>query len=83
MRSILPPELQGEAAALVSAGCEVIQINRKFFAKYLDDNMTSIIALKVSGDSILISEENGVVDAHINNVELCYQLGLMKMELIF
>ena len=65
MRSILPPELQGEAAALVSAGCEVIQINRKFFAKYLDDNMTSIIALKVSGDSISMSEVDGVVDMHI------------------
>jgi len=47
MRSLLPPEIQGEPAALVSAGCEVIQINKKFFARYLDDNMMNIIALKV------------------------------------
>ncbi|XP_067948900.1 cyclic nucleotide-binding domain-containing protein 2-like [Watersipora subatra] len=46
MRSLLPPNQRGEPAALVSAGCEVIQINRKFFAKYLDDNMINIIALK-------------------------------------
>ena len=47
MRSLLPVAQQGEPAALVSAGCEVIQINRRFFAKYLDDNMINIIALKV------------------------------------
>ena len=47
MRSLLAQDQQGEPVALVSAGCEVIQINRKFFAKYLDDNMLGIIALKV------------------------------------
>jgi len=47
MRSLLPLDQQGEPAALVSAECEVIQINRKFFSKSLDDNMLSIIALKV------------------------------------
>lgn len=47
MRSLLPSGQQGEPTALISAGCEVIQINRKFFAKYLDENMCGIIALKV------------------------------------
>ena len=28
-----------EPAALISAGCEVIQIKKKFFIKFLDDNM--------------------------------------------
>ena len=54
MRALLAKDQQGEPVALVSAGCEVIQINRKFFAKYLDENMLNIVALKVSRSCLLL-----------------------------
>lgn len=46
LRACLSEDEQGPSAALVSAGCEVLRIHRKFFMKFLDENLMSLIRLK-------------------------------------
>ncbi|CAH1777772.1 unnamed protein product [Owenia fusiformis] len=46
LRSCLDPEERGPSVSLVSGGCEVVQINKRFFMKHIDESIYSLIRLK-------------------------------------
>nr|CAB3262525.1 uncharacterized protein LOC100180193 [Phallusia mammillata] len=44
--AVLPKEQRGASVSLISCGAEVIQINKKFFQKYADETVYSLINMK-------------------------------------
>jgi len=46
-RSLLPRQDRGESVCLVSSGCEIIRINKKFFKQHCDETTQSLIKMKV------------------------------------
>ena len=47
-RNVLPKEQRGASVSLISCGAEVIQINKKFFQKFADETVCSLINMKVN-----------------------------------
>jgi len=44
--AVLPKEQRGSSVSLVSCGAELIQINRKFFQRFADETVYSLITMK-------------------------------------
>ncbi|CAK8686417.1 unnamed protein product [Clavelina lepadiformis] len=44
--AVLPKEQRGSSVSLISCGAEVIQINKKFFQKFADETVYSLINMK-------------------------------------
>jgi len=47
-RSLLPRKDRGESVCLISSGCEIIRINKKFFKQHADETTQSLIKMKFS-----------------------------------
>ncbi|ELT89519.1 hypothetical protein CAPTEDRAFT_222416 [Capitella teleta] len=65
LRSCLVPEERGPSASLVSGGCQVIQISKKFFLAHADEAIYSLIKFKTK----VFPEEEELLDRLNANYE--------------
>ncbi|XP_013401774.1 uncharacterized protein LOC106167520 [Lingula anatina] len=65
LRGILEPDERGASASLVSAGCDILQINKKFFMMHVDDTVLGLVRMKYKP----FPTEDDLLDRLDNNLQ--------------